>query len=490
MAEKKFSLDALIGKAAPETTEVQQSLSWNKLADDCIAGNYVLILGPEAMLSLNQEQEELHKANGNSEKLISGLMSEYKSQESLREHGFFRAGQTAYEDICDTLYLIRDAMNVSDMEPSLRSMMQIRRTVGEGIEVALRCFPIVITTTYDPYIELLMRDIWGERLQVKNIYDTGSDRDIQMVNNEYKTLEPVLYYAFGKAEYMRRENNVVRRPFTITDNDKLLIVDQWLRNPPRNLKQLLSEKRTLAIGCKYDDWLFRMLWYIWRGSVKNLSGGEVILDFSTAEEAEDKQLKNYLRVERISFFENAREFMRTLTEKIGERFVQTKQDMQGVQPLRKDRWEDDGVFLSYASEDFLIVRKIYERLTALGYNVWMDVRLESGDEYNKRIENAINSCKIFMPIISKQTEQILLTEEGKQRYFYKDEWMLARKRIETETNLGKRVMRVLPVLTEEINVNKTEAAIPKFIQDIHCFDLSARKIDVLAENVQRLISIS
>lgn len=487
MAEKKFVLDSLISKVAPDMHDEQPSLSWDKLADDCILGNYVLILGPEAMLSYTSEQEELQKAHGNSESLIQSLMQEYKRQEAVRSLGFYRQGQTLYEDICDTLYLIREAVSSSDIEPSLRNIMDIRAVVDDNIEVRLRCFPIVITTTYDPYVETLMREIWGECLQVKNIYDTGTERDITMINSEYKTLEPTLYYAFGKAEYMRRENNVVRRPFTITDNDKLLIVDQWLRNPPKNIKQLLSEKRTLAIGCKYDDWLFRMLWYIWRGSVKNLSGGEVILDFSQPSPAEETQLKNYLKTERITFFDNARDFMQTLSEKIGERYVEMKRDMHLLQPLRRDRWEDDGIFLSYASEDFLIVRKIYERLTALGLNVWMDVRLESGDEYNKRIENAINSCKVFVPIVSKQTEQILKTAEGSERYFYKEEWMLADKRIKSETNLGKRTMRVLPVLTDGININKTDALIPDFIKAVHCFDLSTKKIDMLGESVMKLV---
>ncbi|MBR1809252.1 MAG: toll/interleukin-1 receptor domain-containing protein [Paludibacteraceae bacterium] len=471
MAEKRFGLESLLGKANIKPAETDAALSWDKLADDCIAGNYVLIVGPDAMLNI--ESEELQNAHGNSDTLVRNLMNEYRSQLDGTE--YYRRGQTIYEDICDTLHLIRNEIKVTDMEPSLRSLVQTK------------CFPIVVTTTYDPYMEYLMREVWGERLLVKNIYATGSERDITMVVSEYKTLEPTLYYAFGRAEFERRENNVVRRPFTITDNDKLLIVDQWLKYPPKNIKQRLSEKRTLAIGCKYDDWLFRMLWYIWRGSVKDLNGGEVIMDFATHDASEDKQLKNYLKTEKISFFDNARLFMKDLSAKISERYCAQKQMIREQDIAVKDRWENDGIFLSYASEDFVIVKKIYEKLCGAGFNVWMDVRLQGGDEYDRRINSAINSCKLFVPVISRQTEMILQNEEGINRYFYKDEWLVAEGRIEKENNLGERTMRVLPLLTDKVDINRTDASFPGFITKTECFDLTANNIEILIDNIKKLL---
>ena len=467
MAEKRFDIDSLLGKVGVKQEETAASLSWDKLADDCIAGNYVLIVGPDAMLDI--ENDDVRSACGNSDVLIRNWMTEYKSKPGVAR------GQTIHEDICDTLYLTREWIKVSDMEPSLKSLIKTR------------CFPIVVTTTYDPYMECLMREVWGDRLQVRNIYATGNERDISMVVSEYKTLEPTLYYAFGRAEFERRENNVMRRPFAITDNDKLLIVDQWLKYPPKNIKQRLSEKRTLAIGCKYDDWLFRMLWYIWRGSVKELRGGEVIMDFSTHDSGEDKGLKNYLKTEKISFFDNARSFMNSLSKKIDERYEKQKLTLRNQEILDKDRWEDDGIFLSYASEDFVLVKKIYERLCGFGLNVWMDVRLEEGDEYDRRINKAINSCKLFVPIISRQTEMILDGKDGKDRYFYKDEWLVAESRIEKEINLGKRTMRVLPILTDRVDVNKTASMFPDIVKKTECFDLTSKNIEMLADTVRRLL---
>ena len=480
-ADRKYRRPNELGQqrdGAAQNGEI--ALSWEQLAKDCLFGNYVLVVGADIMLDADLSQDFFRQAAGNSEVLISSVKDYFKEENTNPD--FYKCHQSAQEDICDTLYLMKnnDWFCLDDIEPSLKALMRTK------------CFPIVVTTTYDPYVEMLMKDVWGNDLRIMNIYEIGSERrDIQIMRNEeFRTLQPTLYYAFGKADYESRKNNVVRRHFTVTDNDKLMVVDQWLRVPPKNIRQLLSRKRTMAIGCKQDDWLFRMLWYIWRGSVKELNGGEVILDFSDKNVDGETHLQNYLRSEGITFFNNARFFMSRLTAEISSKRESIIRNTYESEKVNSDTWMKDGVFLSYASEDFLLVNKIYNQLKRNGYNVWMDVKLDEGnnDDYSMRISKAISECKVFMPIISRQVLNILQSQGEIYRYFYKNEWLLAEKRMQTEENIGDRTIRILPVLTDQMDFGKQKLTIPDFIQNSHCFDLSIQSIEALQNRISALVS--
>ena len=81
-----------------------------------------------------------------------------------------------------------------------------------------------------------------------------------------------------------------------------------------------------------------------------------------------------------------------------------------------------GIFISYAAEDVGAVRRLKAALDAQHLPSWFDKDdLKAGDPYNHKIERCVEECRLFMPIISNNTERRL---EG----YFRREWRLASKR--------------------------------------------------------------
>jgi TolB-like protein/Flp pilus assembly protein TadD len=77
------------------------------------------------------------------------------------------------------------------------------------------------------------------------------------------------------------------------------------------------------------------------------------------------------------------------------------------------------VFLSYASQDAEAAQRICGALRAAGVEVWFDQsELRGGDAWDQSIRRQIKTCALFLPIISKQTQE---RAEG----YFRLEWKLA-----------------------------------------------------------------
>jgi len=97
------------------------------------------------------------------------------------------------------------------------------------------------------------------------------------------------------------------------------------------------------------------------------------------------------------------------------------------------------VFLSYASQDSEAGRRIYEALGAAGIEVWFDrSELRGGDVWDRKIREQIHQCKLFMPIISANTEARV---EG----YFRREWKLA---VERTHDRSERVAFLVPVVID------------------------------------------
>ena len=77
------------------------------------------------------------------------------------------------------------------------------------------------------------------------------------------------------------------------------------------------------------------------------------------------------------------------------------------------------VFLSYAREDAAAARRIADALRSQGVEVWFDENeLRGGDAWDAKIRKQINDCALFLPVISRITQ-----DRGKG--YFRLEWKLA-----------------------------------------------------------------
>jgi hypothetical protein len=82
------------------------------------------------------------------------------------------------------------------------------------------------------------------------------------------------------------------------------------------------------------------------------------------------------------------------------------------------------VFISYASEDVGAAKALYASLSDIGADVaWYDKsELQPGDDWNEKITGAIQRCGIFVPVLSRNTEQ-------RQEGYFRLEWHEATERL-------------------------------------------------------------
>ncbi len=102
------------------------------------------------------------------------------------------------------------------------------------------------------------------------------------------------------------------------------------------------------------------------------------------------------------------------------------------------------VFLSYASQDAEVAKRICEALRAAGIEVWFDQsELRGGDAWDQQIRRQIKDCALFIPVISDNTQA---RTEG----YFRLEWRLADQRTHL---MGRNRAFLVPVCIDQTDTN-------------------------------------
>lgn len=421
----------------------KSSHSYNELeslCSRCYQGEYVLLLGDDVLLN---------------ETLPDGYNSKVFFDKKLHQ-------QFDVEDLM--------AMTVEDKKRELSYFLSnYKYDVDKEVNPDLirlmssKCFRIVLTTSYDRYPELVMREIWGDELKVINIYNS-QDRGAILRFSEYDIIQPTLVYVMGRADLCGAVTK-----FAYTEDDVIeLIAKRWLDSALRNdiLVKSISDMNMLGIGCKFDDWEFRFFWYSLRQDLSRLQG-DVAISLDVDRSESDKKLAGYLRKKRIYNKGNARQFLKELADQLAD-------PVKYVYERMVHRMQQGGVFISYASEDFPMACKICKILLEHNCNVWFDNReLRGGDPYNDRISEAINQCKVFIPLLSRQTADdlqsrqlsgILEVGEDKDDRYYMKEW---------HQMAARQAGTILPLSLPGFDIRKNREFLIDAMKNVSIIDWSA-----------------
>lgn len=454
----------------------------DSLSRECCKGNYILVVGSEAILTKqeigieNKTDPLVLEANGDSTKLFFKLTQERLARGGNHDtisQGFNQLSRPydkkwLHEKVIDTL---KEDWKFEDwnteLEPSLLRLLNTK------------CFRIVLTTAVDPYLEYAMAKVWGPKgigFRVLSIY--GEEKDIrpnEILNSEFNEVMPTLYYVFGKADVANSSSK-----FVLSENDAMEVIKTWFSNErPKELLSYICEpdKKVLTVGCNFDDWLFRFFWFVLRGKVDNLCNGQVCMEFT------DEKLKEYLRAQNIGLFQNSEginifEDVRGFMNQAAERIEVAMKDLPRM---------FGGIFISYAHEDKEIVFPLAKRLASADFNVWMDERLNPADRYDDRISDAIRQCQIFMPILSSQVKNDLLNEKF-GRYYMSTEWELANTRYTNQRNVDPEFpdnMEVFPVVLGGYDVRASyhQKIEQPCIKNVSCCDLTTNTFESLKNKI-------
>ena len=114
------------------------------------------------------------------------------------------------------------------------------------------------------------------------------------------------------------------------------------------------------------------------------------------------------------------------------------------------------VFICYPREDELAAKNIFEGLRSAGINAWIDNEgLKGGDAWERKIRKLIETCTLFIPIISTTA---ISRDEG----FYRREWQQATER---RKGIADRVPFLVPVAIDDTSPGDAADCVPSEFLD-------------------------
>lgn len=264
---------------------------------------------------------------------------------------------------------------------------------------AIEPFKLFVTTTVD---DALPRAIDAERFGGNPITDvrayTPTPDDRQDLATPVDDLrKPVVFHLLGRAS--------PHPNYVVTEEDALEFVYSLLSpNRPARLFNELYRRDLLVIGCRFPGWLVRFFLRLSRQERLRLAQGHSVYVVDTGARS-DRALLEFLRA------------YKTRTEVIEH------EDPIGFVDELYDRWRlahprraaaaanarpagepiaPGAIFLSYASEDRPVVELLARRLDEGGLDAWFDRdQLMVGDDFEDRIRDNIDKCRLFVPILSR-----------------------------------------------------------------------------------------
>jgi TolB-like protein/Tfp pilus assembly protein PilF len=136
------------------------------------------------------------------------------------------------------------------------------------------------------------------------------------------------------------------------------------------------------------------------------------------------------------------------------------------------------VFLSYASQDVEAAKRICDALRAAGIEVWFDQsELRGGDQWDRKIREQIHDCRLFIPIISANSER---RDEG----YFRREWSLAADRTR---DMGHKRAFLVPVVID--GTPERGASVPEKFHELQWTRLPGGDTPpAFVDRIQRLLS--
>ena len=434
----------------PKTTKPNEQISqypndftWEQFTKDCLLNRYALVVGSEVILNCEVNPESggdstqylfdktLHliaadaledEYPGNSQAIPeSELLEEYRHLK--RRYKSFTQLDRKYKNVKDFIWKTAKELIESNskerlvqlIEPKLLDLLKTRR------------FRIVITTAIDPFLELAMEKVWGKDgfdiIQIEN-----AKQSFKLISyDEFNVNRPTLCYMFGRINIHKSS---LENSFVISENNAIEKIANWFNSAESNgFLKYLRNYNIFSIGPQFDDWMFRFFWYLLRGEIgKNSGCQQVAVEINN----ENRGLTNYLESENVKVFPDAREFMHDTVKQI-----------KSLAPSLRLPRRDQGIFISYSHKDKYIALPLFEKLRSEGIPVWIDdEELDDGDEFKERITNAINTCKIFIPILSTSIKEQIKNGTMMEQLYYQNEWCLFNERYDKEKNEHEEIMKM------------------------------------------------
>lgn len=336
-------------------------------------------------------------------------------------------------------------------------------------------FDLFVTTTFDGLLEQAINDARFGGAQSTEVISYAPNRVADLSTEREQQSRPVVYHLLGRVS--------ASPTYVISDEDTLEFVCalQSEHLTPEKLFHELENNHLLLIGSNFSNWLVRL--FLRMAKRRRLSDprdvGEVLADDHTGS---DERLMAFLQQVslRTRVYTGAEDFVAELHRRWMARngksnVVALDQPARFLPPAVE--MPENAVFISYAREDLAAVQRLKAALDAAGVKVWFDMeRLESGDDYDRKIQKNIARCAYFIPIVSANTERRL-------EAYFRREWNYA---IDRTRNMADGAVFILPVVIDA--TVEASAQVPDKFKAAHFTKLvGGEGASAFAERVKTLL---
>lgn len=339
---------------------------------------------------------------------------------------------------------LRSIMRELSVEPplALRQLAQITD------------FDLFVTTTFDPLLaDAVNLERHGGQPSTEVIaYSPNRIADLPSERGELQ--RTVVYHLLGKLS--------ASPTYVLSDEDMLeyICALQSEHLTPEKLFHELEHNHLLLIGSSFSNWLARL--FLRMAKRKRLSDPrdvtEVLADDHTSG---DQRLVAFLQQVsvRTRVYAGAEGFVaelhrRWIARQPAAPAASGPSPQRFLPPARE--MPANAIFISYAREDLPAVQRLKARMDAAGLTTWFDLdRLESGDDYDRKIRANIARCSFFVPVISATTDKRL-------EAYFRREWSYAVDRVR---NMAGGAVFILPVCIDD--TPEAAAHVPDLFKAVH-----------------------
>lgn len=307
----------------------------------------------------------------------------------------------------------------------------------------IKAFHLFINTTYDDFLFKTIKSTRNYTTKVLNYtraekkWAKLEDEDIESLKNCVCTF---VYNIYGDLA------ECVNPAFTEKDILETIVdfLTDMQTEPITNLSYLLKNNSLLFMGCGCDDWLFRFF----------------VRAIANEEYEDDKRPHKYkfigddLRNDRKDPFHELPRFLEQYQSEVyyaggGRDFVDLL-----FKKMEKDYPDEiipvtdfpETAFISFIGTNRPAAVKLASNLREDGINVWLDEReFEPGEEVDDKIIKAIDKCPVFIPLVSRESKNIL-AENGKLKYHCR-EW----ERAYSNKISAEKPVTIMPVIIDDID---------------------------------------
>lgn len=437
---------------------VDNEAVWNKLIEQIRKRNVIPVIGGDAM-----------KIEG---KTISEVLAAKIAVQMFNIKDHIRSfNELLCHPLCTKPELVKGI--VAKLIDNIPEKYKVSDLIQELLDI--KYFNFVITTSFDPIVENTMRNIYGENLRVLVFYNSPENN--QDISGLYDTNTPTLYYMFGKA--------CSDKDFVLSDSDLLRFTRSWLlpldsgdKAKPKNLSMTLANKYLLVLGNNWQEWFFRFFWYALKDEYL-LDGKGKHMGMETLEKSNDsiiEFLNNSNITPKVTDLKN-------FISELKERLTTVESKDNDISKFEVPQMNYD-VFISYSRADEDIVKKLYDALTAKGVKVWYDRNsLGLGDEFMNEIRNAIRTCKLFTPILSRN-----IINQADKEHVYRLEWHWA---VEHKMLISSAVHYLVPFADNRLDLDDKVADIPEAFKKHNVYTYNGNMpdagIDAYVEKITTLL---